>query len=238
VVLKVIRQENGEEWRCGEVLSALGGNGIVQPIAHAPGAVLLPRFDPGYDLVAMCLEGRDDEATSIIASIIHRMPVVRPHAVRGAGSVDRLHADFAKYRLAGEGIIPMHFVDAAEELFAALCATQRDVRLLHGDLHHYNVLFDSAAGWVAIDPWGVMGEIEFEVGASLRNPVVDAVKSPRLLERRLRIYEDRLHIDASRAVKWAFATTVLGILWPFDPNLGLDLRNMFSNAAHSLEQLL
>ena len=39
------------------------------------------------------------------------------------------------------------------------------------DLQHYNVLFDSDRGWLAIDPKGVIGEVEYEIGASLRNPV-------------------------------------------------------------------
>jgi streptomycin 6-kinase len=237
VVLKVIRQQNGEEWRCGEILSAFGGRGIVQPIAHSAGAVLLPRLQPGHDLAATCLQGRDDEATSILASIIQRMTSVAA-SVDGVGPVERLHADFARYRHGADGVIPLEFVDRAEALFADLCATQCNVRLLHGDLHHYNVLFDSTLGWVAIEPRGNMAEIEFEIGASLRNPVVEAVKSPRTIERRLRIYEDRLKLDAARALKWAFATTVLGILWPFDPNLRLDLRVAFAAAARSMAELL
>jgi streptomycin 6-kinase len=237
VVLKVLRQENGEEWRCGEILNAFGGNGIVLPLAHAPGAVLLPRLVPGYDLVETCLEGRDDEATSTIASIIQRMHVVA-RQVPDVRSVDGLQSDFSKYRHRGDGLIPVEFVDKAEALFGDLCVTQRNVRLLHGDLHHYNVLFDSSLGWAAIDPWGVMGEIEFEIGASLRNPVAGAVKSPGAIERRLRIYEGRLRLDADRALKWSFATTVLGILWPFDPNFGVDLRGPFAAAARSMAALL
>lgn len=39
------------------------------------------------------------------------------------------------------------------------------------DLQHYNVLFDDARGWLAIDPKGVVGEVEYEIGAILRNPI-------------------------------------------------------------------
>jgi streptomycin 6-kinase len=45
------------------------------------------------------------------------------------------------------------------------------VRLLHGDLQHYNVLLDRKRGWLAIDPKGVVAEGEFELGAALRNPI-------------------------------------------------------------------
>ena len=236
VVLKVIRKENSEEWLCGQLLEALGGSGMILPIAHAPGAVLLPRLSPGHDLATLCLAGRDDEATEIIASLIQRMPDVRLGP--GAFPVERLHPDFARFRHGGEGFISMDFVDLAEALFVDLCASQCDVRLLHGDLHQFNVLFDSDAGWVAIDPQGPMAEIEFEIGAGLRNPTPELVGSPHVLERRLRVYEDRLKINADRTLKWAFATTVLGILWPFEQGVGLDLRAPFALATDAMYELM
>ena len=85
---------------------------------------------------------------------------------------------------------------------------------------------------------GVLGEIEFEVGPSLRNPYTPLLEDPRILERRLRTYEARLALDAGRALKWAFATTVLGILWPVEAGLGLDFRKSFAAAAQSMLTLL
>jgi streptomycin 6-kinase len=239
VVLKVIRKENGEEWRCGEVLAAFGGAGMIAPIAHEPGAVLMAHLTPGHDLVSLCSNGRDAEATDIIASLLQRMFAVSAH-LGGIRSVDLMQPEFVQFRAGAEGIIPLNYVDRAEELFADLCATQRDVRLLHGDLHHNNVLFDGNAGWVAIDPWGVIGEKEFEVGASLRNPI-DApqlLNDPRVIERRLGTYEAMLNIDADRALKWAFASAVLGILWPCEPGVGPEVRWPFALAARSMYELM
>lgn len=239
VVLKVIRNENSEEWRCGLVLDAFGGTGMIPPIKHEPGAVLLPRLTPGHDLVSLCCEGRDEEATEIIASLLEEMSSTPPY-LAGVSSISRLLPEFAQFRDGALSFIPMSYVDRAKALFAELCATQRDVRLLHGDLHHYNVLFDTDAGWVVIDPWGVLGEIEFEVGAALRNPV-DApalLGDPNVIERRLRTYESELKLSADRALKWAFATTVLSILWPFEAGIGQDLRAPFALAARSMHALM
>jgi streptomycin 6-kinase len=239
VVLKVIRKENGEEWRCGEVLHAFGGAGIIAPIAHEPGAVLLPRLTPGDDLVALCSNGADNEANEIIASLLHRMFSASAH-LPGIRRVDRMQPEFGQFRDGAEGFLPVSYVDRAEELFAELCATQRNVRLLHGDLHHYNVLFDQDAGWVAIDPWGVIGEKEFEVAASLRNPI-DApglLSDPNVMERRLKTLEAALDIDVDRALKWAFATAVLAILWPCEPGIGLEVRMPFALAARSMHELM
>lgn len=158
VVLKVIRKEDSEEWRCGEVLEAFRGEGVIRPIEHAAGAVLLPRLQPDQDLTSLCIDRRDEEATAILASLISRMPHVVA-VVGGVGSVERLAGDFGRFRQAGAGLFPVHYVDRAEAMFTELCSTQRNVRLLHGDLHHYNVLKDEDAGWIAIDPWICAGPL-------------------------------------------------------------------------------
>ena len=239
VVLKIIRKENGEEWRCGEVLEAFRGEGIIRPIEHTAGAVLLPRLRPGHDLSALCLENRDHEAAEILASLLRRMSSAPAH-VDGVRSVDRLQPEFDQFRDGADSFIPGSYVDLAEMMFAELCATQRNVRLLHGDLHHYNVLFDADQGWVAIDPWGIVGEREFELGASLRNPI-DAshvASDPEAMERRLKTFEIRLNLNTDRALRWAFATTVLAILWPFDEATGLDLRAPFARTVRAMHGLM
>lgn len=239
VVLKVIRHESGEEWHCGEVLAAFHGAGVILPIEHEPGAVLLPRLVPGNDLVSLSLDGRDEEAVEVIASLIDRMST-NPASVGDAEPVIQIEPEFEQFRAGTRGLIPEHYIDYAHTLFGELCATQRNVRLLHGDLHHYNVLFDKNAGWMAIDPWGVMGETEFEVGASLRNPIDGPalLGQPCVMERRIRSFEVALNIDPDRALKWAFATTVLAILWPSDHVYGLRLRAPFAAAAQSMFRLL
>jgi streptomycin 6-kinase len=103
---------------------------------------------------------------------------------------------------------------------------------LHGDLHHYNVLFDSERGWVAIDPKGVVGEVEYEVGAALRNPCESSELFARsaTVEKRLNQFASKLDLDFSRALRWAFSQAVLSAIWgvedgfpvgPLDPGLAL-----------------
>ena len=202
VVLKVIRKEDSEEWRCGEVLEAFRGQGMIRPIEYTGGAVLLPRVRPGHVLASLSVEGLDEQATDIIASLIQRM-ANRAGDTRGVGSVERLQPDFASFRDRGDDLIPRDFVDRAEILFTELCMTQRDVRLLHGDLHHYNVLFDTETGWIVIDPWGAIGEIEFEIGAALRNPVEAPalLGDPGVIERRLRTVRGSADLQCGSGVE-------------------------------------
>src|SRR5678815_3525571 len=72
VVLKVIKRL-GDEWRCGEVLEAFGGRGVVRTMKFVEGAVLMERLQPGTSVADLSLQGRDEEATEIIAGVIRDM---------------------------------------------------------------------------------------------------------------------------------------------------------------------
>jgi hypothetical protein len=56
------------------------------------------------------------------------------------------------------------------EIDELLSSSGKEV-LLHGDLHHWNILSSEREGWLAIDPKGLAGEAECETGAFLRNPL-------------------------------------------------------------------
>jgi streptomycin 6-kinase len=74
VVLKVIKRP-GDEWLSGEILRAFDGHGVVRVHEHEPGAVLMERLRPGNSLVEMTTDGRDEEATDILAGVIKQMSV-------------------------------------------------------------------------------------------------------------------------------------------------------------------
>src|SRR5438876_6811357 len=67
VVLKVIKKQ-GDEWRCGEVLDAFHGVGIVRVYEYVEGAILLERLNPGHSLVGTVAAGADEEATEVLAA--------------------------------------------------------------------------------------------------------------------------------------------------------------------------
>jgi streptomycin 6-kinase len=218
VVLKVVKRP-GDEWRSGEVLSAFAGRGVARVDEYVDGALLLERLDPGDSLAELALSGRDDEATTILAGVVAAMGE-RP-GTSASATADEWGTAFDRYAARDDDVIAPSLASHARQVYTRLCASQRKPRLLHGDLQHSNVLFDRQRGWVAVDPKGVVAEVEFEVGAALRNPreVPQLFTKPATIERRLRQLTTSLGLDAARAVGWAFSQAVLSAIWDLEDGL-------------------
>jgi streptomycin 6-kinase len=229
VVVKVIKHE-GDEWYSGEVLQAFAGNGVVRVYEYVDGALLLERAMPGESLVRMATSGGENAATAIFAAVIHRMAGCTP-----PDRCPTLHdwaKGFERHIASGDVRIPRDLVNDAYRQYRQLAASQAEITLLHGDLHHYNVLMDTERGWLAIDPKGVVGEVEYELGAIFRNPIErpDMFTSPHVIEARLQTLTRALDVDVERVLRWAFAQAVLSAIWaiddgfavePGDPTVGL-----------------
>lgn len=237
LVLKLVKQEN-DEWNAGDVLSAFDGNVVVRVYEHTGGAMLLERLQPGTSLVDMAVNGQDETATEILAGVMEKM--------RANGVPDRVRTNtawakgFARYLATDDKQIPRGMVESAQRVFADLSLSQSRPRLLHGDLQHYNVLFDSERGWVAIDPKGVIGELEYEIGAVLRNPVArpDIFLSRPVIERRLKQFTSHLDLNYKRMLAWAFAQAVLSAVWGVEDGFEVDATNPALKLAEIIEPMM
>jgi streptomycin 6-kinase len=110
--------------------------------------------------------------------------------------------------------LPRDLVERATALFVDLCADAPRV-LLHGDLHHDNILRSDREGWLAIDPFGVWGDPGFEAGAMLYNPDPER-HDDRLLglvPARIEQLADGLRLPIDRIVAWGFVMAVLSEVW-------------------------
>lgn len=201
-------------------IAALGiydGRGAVRLFDSEPTvtALLLERLEPGTPLADL---DDDTAATDIAAAVMRQLwrPLPPDHTFP---TVERWGRAFARIRAAndgGSGAFPQEWFDRAERLYFDLCASQADPVLLHGDLHHWNILASRRDGWLAIDPKGVAGEPAYETGSLLRNKM-DAGPDLRLLtERRAAQLSAALGIDRERILQWAFAQGVLSALWTFE----------------------
>lgn len=229
VVLK-ISKGSGDEWQAGKVLQAFQ-DGVVKVLEQVGGAVLLERIVPGNSLTDLVLAGDDDKATDVLAEVIHRLSTSSP--LDGCARVEEWAKGFDRYLQSDDKQIPRDLVLQAQETYLKLCRTQCNPRLLHGDLHHANVLWDDRRGWLAIDPKGVIGEAEYEIGAALRNPIehpeLFAVRE--IVERRIGRLVAALDLNAQRVWAWTFAQAVLSAIWSWEDNSpGFGLKRAFQVA--------
>jgi streptomycin 6-kinase len=233
VVLKVAKRPNDES-SSGEILSAFRGRKAARVYEHVPGAVLMERVSPGTGLVELSVNGRDDEATEILADVIAGMSPDTPECA--CPSVE----DWGKSFGVDQSRISRTLVEHARLVFEELERSQTNRRLLHGDLHHYNVLFDRVRGWLAVDPKGVFGEMEYEIGAALRNPVEqpDLFVDAMTVEKRLNVFASKLRIDAERALRWTFAQAVLAALWKLEDGADLTPHDPFVRFAETIRPML
>jgi streptomycin 6-kinase len=194
--------------------------GCVQLLDSDPeaGVMLLERLDPGVPLITV---EDDDQATLIFAQVarqlwqsapsVHNFNTVHDWA-KGMGRL-RTHFD------GGTGPFPKRLVETAESLYTDLLASQAGQVLLHGDLHHWNILSSQRQPWLAIDPKGIVGEPAYEVGAWMRNPVgrlLSRPDLPRLFARRVDILAAELALDRQRIIAWSLAQAVLSAWWSID----------------------
>lgn len=215
VVLKlgVVRDELRTEI---EALRLYHGEGAVRLLEGDAdgGAMLLERLFPGETLVRLAVED-DEAATAAAAGVLarwrrrpppgHNFPTV---AGWGRG-FERIRARFD----GGSGPLPAALLARAEAIFAELLASSGPPVVLHGDLHHGNILSAGRGPWLAIDPKGVVGEAEYEVGALLRNPSAEIAADRAVAARRISQLGDLLGFDRQRLRDWALAQAVLSTWW-------------------------
>jgi streptomycin 6-kinase len=82
-------------------------------------------------------------------------------------------------------------------------------------LHHENILLKDNH-WVAIDPKGVVGEIGYEIGVFIYNPIFELLKASNpkyIIANRIELFAKLLNIDSRRLCNLSYVTAVLSAIW-------------------------
>ncbi|MEU8817940.1 aminoglycoside phosphotransferase family protein [Actinoplanes sp. NPDC048796] len=192
-----------------EALRIFDGRGAVRLRAEdaARGALLIEQAFPGTPVAEL---DDDAAATAVLvdaAELLHRVPPINrslPHLRTLRGAFERYDRD---------GPIPRRMVERAAELFDDLCADAPRETVLHGDLHHGNVLRAERAPWLAIDPSPLIGDPGFDCGAMLYNPDPERHDPALLALVPARIEQLSRLEPVDRVVAWGFVMGVLSELW-------------------------
>ena len=184
------------------------------------GMLLLERLQPGHMLATL----EDDvHATEIAADVMSQLWRPPTGNIKSFIKLKDWFDGFKRLRQrynGKTGPLPKHLVETAESLSRGLLAENKDETLLHGDFHHFNVL-ESARGWLAIDPKGVIGPKGYEVGPLLINPVPNFLNgsNPKIrTEKRIAILSEMLCMERERVRAWGICHAVLSAWWSIEDN--------------------
>lgn len=90
-----------------------------------------------------------------------------------------------------------------------------DELVLHGDLHHLNILA-SHQDWMIIDPKGVIGPIEFEAGSFLYNPSEELFAHPnrtQIMFNRINLIAKKINSSEKTILKFFLLKLFLTQIW-------------------------
>ncbi|MBZ9713708.1 aminoglycoside phosphotransferase family protein [Deinococcus multiflagellatus] len=225
-MLKVAR--GAEEERGHGLMVWLAGMGAAQVYRHEGAALLLERIEGEHALSAVVQAGHDDEASRLLCAVAGQV-----HAPRAAPWPDLLPLPqwFRALALAQDhGELFAHCWAVAQ----ALLATPQDVRPLHGDLHHGNVLHSAARGWLVIDPKGLLGERGFDFANLLCNPSLDIARQPGRLERQAGVIAAAAGLDRARLLAWVAAYAGLSAAWHSEDGQTEEARHTLEIAQQAL----
>jgi streptomycin 6-kinase len=195
------------------------GPGATDVIEHDEdlGLLVTRRVLPGDDMRPLARLD-DDAATREVAALALTLHAGRA-PVSGLPDLGEIGAAFDA---PPDPRLPSTVVDAAQGLFAELSADEVCAVVLHGDLHHLNVL-NSGVGWTAIDPHGWLGDPAFEAAALLANPRglveggdargMDGRELAVRARRRAQVYAEVTGYDDDRLRAWGLVGCVIAELW-------------------------
>jgi streptomycin 6-kinase len=219
-LLQQVRHEGGpallkclgpdsDEHGAASVMAWFGGQGSVRLLRSNHRAQLIEWLD-GPPLSSLVRDGRDSEATAILADVVGRLHAPRPGLPTGLIPLSERMAPVLERRNSGDP-----FDGDAAELAARLLETTGEERPLHGDIHHDNILHHTTRGWLAIDAKGLIGDRHYDLANALCNPVryPEIVCDPARVTAQAEILADRLSLDLERLLSFALCHAWLAEIW-------------------------
>ncbi len=193
-------------------LKCFAGCGAVKVLAEDNGMLLLERAVPGMSLKDY-FPTKEKESIEIACGVIkklHKASIPEahhfPHIKDWLATLDK------------DWSIPDEHLQKARMLRDQLLQTSDADVLLHGDLHHDNIL-QNGNDWLVIDPKGVIGEATYEVAAFIRNPMPELLNhadAPNIIHNRITRFAELLELPSQRILDWCFVQAVLAWVWAIE----------------------
>ncbi|MBO6564536.1 MAG: phosphotransferase [Pseudomonadales bacterium] len=182
-------------------------------------AYLMPRLSPGTTAETLS----DEDSTELIGHCVKSLHGSETDEKQKTNYPNVLEW-FSELQSAGNAArqVLSDRIDKAHAIAKEL-AEVNETRLLHGDLHHTNLLKDQSE-WVITDPHGVLGDPAHECAAMLRNGLmfIDTTLS-KATHRRVDQLANITGLDKKRICAWGYAQNILSCVWSLNANPKADV---------------
>jgi streptomycin 6-kinase len=186
------------------------------------GIMILERLLPGEMLASI----EDDEQATRIASRVMKnlwIPARKDSPLPTIESREKSLLEISKNYPNGIGPISHSLLEEARVIFKQANDTAKENYVLHGDLHHYNMLSNETDSWMIIDPKGLIGEREYDIIQFLMNKLPDG-DFMKLIEKRIDIFLEEIGLNKERILMWGVCHSILSTAWSVNDEGEYDLK--------------
>jgi streptomycin 6-kinase len=213
IILKLGMDDNAL-YQSYQTLVQYKGCASVNPMHYGPGYMLMTAVVPGYSLKELS-PNKDVVATHTVLTVLDQLHSV---CVPNNRSFKSLISILSAFDNIYQNVPDCYLAKARFLRCKFLSDTSRPQKLLHGDLHHDNILYDQSRNqWLAIDPKGFFGDPLFDMTTFMLNPLETI--SMNLINQRLPLVASHFNVPENAVRQWCFLRAILGWCWSVQDKL-------------------
>ncbi|MDF1758150.1 MAG: aminoglycoside phosphotransferase family protein [Legionellaceae bacterium] len=217
IILKLSLDNKGLS-KEADCLKAFSNHGVVEIIAREDGCLIIEQAQPGTTLKEY-FPSNDNDSLEIICKIIKKL-----HTSTILENNNFQYIEKLLKVLDNDLDIPKDVLLNARRIRDNLLSSTQNKVLLHGDLHHDNIL-KNGNRWLVIDPKGFIGDPVFDVCAFISNPIPELLEQDNpgeIINQRIGGLAKWLGYPEQRIRDWHYVKIVLCWAWCLEDNLDVE----------------
>lgn len=203
-----------------KMLQHFENNGAVKVIAYNSecSAALLQQAIPGTSLKSLYPQNVDkvmEIYVDVVRKLHRQVATENKHSYTSQYTYRNVKEWLATLDNITSPLLPAELMGKAIQLKRELLNTTSEEKILHGDLHHDNIIQDRHA-WRVIDPKGIVGELGFEIAAFdfiHQSELENNLDIPSLFKKRIEKFSHKSELEATRLAKWVYVRLMMSAAW-------------------------
>ncbi len=236
-VLKLLKPRGTpQEIHGADFLQNQKGHGCVH-LLKREGTVFLIEYAGSHSLRDHLAATGDGPATNVICEVIRQIHAFdAPHRLNHLPSLKAYFISLTRKAEAELAANRPGFITIAADLLDRLATEQRNIRPLHGDIHHENIIWSKQRGWLAIDPGSLTADPAYETSNVFFNPggFEKLVQDPERIRFLAKTFADLLDRSTKTILQYAFAHACLSASWAEEDGRNPTSRLAAASLIHSM----